>query len=79
MQAVLIGGPYDGALGTNGDPGAPVIWVGQRSNGSLAYRFEWEPGRVRYDRVGEARYLYGEGNGEPLEAVWEEARELVVG
>lgn len=76
MRAVLIDGPFDGALGT-GDPGAPVIWVRRRDDGSLAYTCEWVPGRAQYNRVGDARYLFDSLSGEPLEATWSEAKEAV--
>lgn len=58
MQTRMIGGPFDGAVGTNGDPGVPSIWPRWREDGSIAYRPYPMSGRPRYDRTEAAVYVF---------------------
>lgn len=56
-MTVLIGGPFDGAPATQGDPAVPAIWP-TWIDGCIYYRPNPVAGRPRYIRAAAGRYVF---------------------
>ena len=56
-MTVLIGGPFDGAQATLGDPVVAAIWPAWIC-GQVFYRTYAVAGRPRYDRLGDGCYVF---------------------
>lgn len=74
MGARLVGGPFDGAPSSLGDPGVPVLWL-RMLNGELRWLGHKTPGRVRYCRAGEGLYVYDPNEDGNVGELW--AREVM--
>ena len=70
MTAVLIGGPFDGAVGRKGW-NYPAVWLGEH-DGKLHFTRSARAGYVKYTRGDGLRYYYGD-----VEA-WSRGRSLTV-
>lgn len=58
MAVPMIGGPFDGATSTAGDPGVPSIWPRWGDDGTVWFRPRPVPGRPRYDRASGPAYVF---------------------